>query len=536
MTKQQEKLLELFREIDAICKKHHLRYVLAGGTLIGAVRSRGFLSWDDNLDIMMPRNDWNQFEVYVGQEMNEGRQICDGVIDRDYHNTLCRYMDITEGFIQGYQLDSSDPCGVAVNILVLDPIPDQKAYEKYVEDFLLYSDIVNPFSVYSSRIELPYDKYMEARYLISQIGYDQYLRSMESGMFTFQEVSCKYMAMRWGGHPFLFPREMLFPVKYGKFEGIEAMIPRHVSDYLTMHYGEEWAYVPEVDSRRTPQGYSLDGMTSQEIRQLYVDKVDWDAFRMANIVRKEYRISTAPLRHELRRKQMERRGSIACMTLRQRIRQNNINPDQMAAMGQFDDLLRLFEEYFEIQFHPYCVGSKSFEGLYEYRHPLALNISQDLFCIALLTLVYTEHISRAARLIEVWEAEHKKLGEKVLALKLAIEAFRQVTDFYEQGEAKKAARGLYQLRKAYPRVPSFDRMYCRLLMERCTNKGDYSEIRRFVERKLKRYPQDGYYQKYMADCLMAQGEEEEAIRMYRKARAYTQNGVTRLEIDQVLEN
>ena len=52
MTEKQELLLQLFREVDAICKKHNLRYVMAGGTLIGVLRNEGFIPWDDDLDIV----------------------------------------------------------------------------------------------------------------------------------------------------------------------------------------------------------------------------------------------------------------------------------------------------------------------------------------------------------------------------------------------------------------------------------------------------------------------------------------------------
>ena len=57
MTEKQEHLLQLFRELDEICKKNNLRYVMAGGTAIGVVRNEGFIPWDDDVDIYMPRED-----------------------------------------------------------------------------------------------------------------------------------------------------------------------------------------------------------------------------------------------------------------------------------------------------------------------------------------------------------------------------------------------------------------------------------------------------------------------------------------------
>ena len=61
MTEKQKYLLKLFKEVDEICKENNLRYVMSGGSLIGAVRHEGFVPWDDDVDLYMPRSDWEKF-------------------------------------------------------------------------------------------------------------------------------------------------------------------------------------------------------------------------------------------------------------------------------------------------------------------------------------------------------------------------------------------------------------------------------------------------------------------------------------------
>ena len=56
----QLKVLDTLLYFDAFCKEHHLRYYLAGGTLIGALRGGGFIPWDEDIDVHMPRPDYEK--------------------------------------------------------------------------------------------------------------------------------------------------------------------------------------------------------------------------------------------------------------------------------------------------------------------------------------------------------------------------------------------------------------------------------------------------------------------------------------------
>ena len=529
MTEKQKYLLKLFREVDEICREHNLRYVLAGGSLIGALRHEGFVPWDDDVDLYMPRPDWEKFTEICKTELPPDREIQCSEVDRNYTNSFPRYASTNTCAIHKSQIIGKDCGGEIIDILTLDPVPaDDKEYEKYRTHMMIYSDLINISVGYSDRWEIPASMYL--KYLLSYIflGKKRTLAKLEKIMFSYKEEECDRYAMRWGGCPFLFDKDMMFPVKEGNFEGQKAMIPNKCSDYLIWHYGDEWAYMPPHDKREGHVAVCVDDLPYQELREEYMPKINKGRLRWDCIFRKFYNMRIAKKSHKVRQEGLAMKARAVALDLQGAIDESGLKISELVENRSFRKLSALFGSYYKNQLSADFIGREDYTNIYAFYHPTLVEIPDDVFYAAMLTLFYTERVSKAYRMMQV-RRQLDHLSPAMEGLKEDIELFRKAADHYEFHRMKEAEQIVNELLKKYPGHPGFMKFKCRFLME---NAGENRiEAERFLDKALKQFPEDGYFLKYKADIFWMDGEVQKAAELYLQVKEKTTNGIVWMEMD-----
>ena len=529
MTEKQKYLLKLFREVDEICREHNLRYVLAGGSLIGALRHEGFVPWDDDVDLYMPRPDWEKFIEICKTELPPDREIQCSEVDRNYTNSFPRYAFTNTCAIHKSQIIGKDCGGEIIDILTLDPVPaDDKEYEKYRTHMMIYSDLINISVGYSDRWEIPASMYL--KYLLSYIflGKKRTLAKLEKIMFSYKEEECDRYAMRWGGCPFLFDKDMMFPVKEGIFEGKKAMIPNKCSDYLIWHYGDEWSYMPPHDKREGHVAVCVDDLPYQELREEYMPKINKERLRWDSVFRKFYNMRIAKKSHKVRQDGLAMKARAVALDLQRAIDESGLKISELVESRSFRKLSALFGSYYKNQLSADFIGREDYTNIYAFYHPTLVEIPDDVFYAAMLTLFYTERVSKAYRMMQVrQQLDH--LSPEMEGLKEDIGFFRKAADHYEFHRIKEAEQIVNELLKKYPGHPGFMKFKCRFLME---DAGENRiEAERFLDKALKMFPEDGYFLKYKADIFWMDGEMQKAAELYLQVKNKTTNGIVWMEMD-----
>ena len=121
----QEKLLEILLYFDQYCRDNHLKYYLCGGCLIGAVRHQGFVPWDDDVDLFMPREDYERLARIWSSTADTGRYMfCRTDRSSNYHDAGASIRDINTTEINRHSVNEDICHGIAVEIMPIDAAPD----------------------------------------------------------------------------------------------------------------------------------------------------------------------------------------------------------------------------------------------------------------------------------------------------------------------------------------------------------------------------------------------------------------------------
>ncbi len=244
-------MLRLLRVFDAVCARHGLRYWLDAGTLLGAARHGGFIPWDDDVDVMMPVEDYKRLLAVAEAELPFDIFFQTRKTDPEHDITWAKFRDRFS-----YMDDPGGPYPYCQGI----PIDIFPAYLQTRRQFRLRSlfGVIEPFCNPPDRTSPRYSLKHNLFNIANGLGQRAFLLLMKI-------APLKRAFLRWGDkgergwcydpeRPWFqfFPEDCVFPLSMIRFEGIEFSCPHDVERYLTIYFGD-WR-TPPPESRRSVHG------------------------------------------------------------------------------------------------------------------------------------------------------------------------------------------------------------------------------------------------------------------------------------------
>lgn len=248
--------LEIYKDILAVCEQHHLVIMMSGGSALGTVRHKGFIPWDDDMDLMMPRADYEKFINLFDSTLSHKYKTD---IKSEFPGYFLRVDKKNTKMIGISHNPRFQPKGIGIDIFPIDSVPNNRLLYYFkgiittVLIFILASRRIyinkNPLSKYYGQT-LPMLLFYHFRRIIGFLScvvsyqrlhnwYDKFIASSEK---------TKYATIVSGRKHYLgetLPTEVFLPVKQMVFEEVKAYVPNNYDRYLTNLYGNYMEVPPE---------------------------------------------------------------------------------------------------------------------------------------------------------------------------------------------------------------------------------------------------------------------------------------------------
>ena len=251
--------LEILRDFDALCRKHDIPYVVFYGAAIGAVRHGGFIPWDDDVDVLLLREDYERFLRVAKGEYSGRYYLLTAEEDKNYPLMTAHWGPKDTDFV--ISEFKNVPCKqtIFLDIFPLDAISDDKkkrnkqALEAWFwQKLMLLRQMPHPASMYRGIKR-------KAFYAVCGVAHFGLKLLHISPKWLYK--NCKKACLRYAGKPTrkvafltdtnpganIFAEDELFPAQYLEFEGRKFPFPKENEKLLTTYYGDYMQLPPEED-------------------------------------------------------------------------------------------------------------------------------------------------------------------------------------------------------------------------------------------------------------------------------------------------
>lgn len=242
--------LEMFQKFITICNEQNLIYYLAGGTCLGAVRHKGFIPWDDDIDVIMPRPDYDKF-IFVAQKyLSSDLFLQTFETDAEYPNNFAKIRNSRTTFVETSCKDLHMNHGIYIDIFPLDGGGD--SFEAAAENLDGMKDLTRRISMtFNLPIASNIDKlkyYLKSLiYLVFGPSVKKAIKKRETMYRAYSYDSSAWVANYGGawGKKEIMPKSVFGEGTDGLFEGIQVKLPQNYDEYLTRMYGDYMTLPPK---------------------------------------------------------------------------------------------------------------------------------------------------------------------------------------------------------------------------------------------------------------------------------------------------
>ena len=233
--------LDMLKAIVDICKKEDMRYFAVGGTALGAVRHNGFIPWDDDIDLGMPREDYERFLKLAPEKLPEHLFLQHLSTDAECPFNYIKIRDSRTTFVERNVKDLNINHGVFIDVFPLDGVAEGRisrwAFD--VKNRLLSRSVSRIFNAEETKCSCK----TKCVSFVAKVLYSDSYKALKKRELLYKKYSyCKSDTVAnycgaWGKKE-IMPKDYFGNGVLHKFDGIEVVLPEKTDAYLTHIYGD----------------------------------------------------------------------------------------------------------------------------------------------------------------------------------------------------------------------------------------------------------------------------------------------------------
>lgn len=233
-------MVKILRAFHQICEENNLQYWLDAGTLIGAIRHGGFIPWDDDIDIVMPRADYRKFIKIASQELPFDMFFQSRETDLEYKLPFVKIRDRYSTFVEENNKELNCHKGIFIDIFPVDFISKPRMHTFFHTS--LHSSNLTSVSKYVKIYQKSVGRIIRKSLGKNHFSFCMFLNRVFS--CSYKEATCLVYGMEINEIN-RYPTSTLFPLRKYRFEGYDFYVPNNYDTYLKCRYGDYMQLPPE---------------------------------------------------------------------------------------------------------------------------------------------------------------------------------------------------------------------------------------------------------------------------------------------------
>ncbi|WP_158499610.1 LicD family protein [Methanobrevibacter olleyae] len=522
MNTLQKNLYQLLVEFDEICNKYDIKYLLAAGASLGAVRNRSFMPWDDDIDLYITRENWNKLRHILETEdiLPEGRSFIYKENTPYYCNPLPRYVDTTSTNIYISQAFTAKACGQHLELFIFDPMPKgEEAKEEYLKNLHIYTELLSPYFIVNKNTSLEdwqkhYELYKKYCHRVDKEGEEKVLKELEDKLTQYNHDECDQYIMHWGIKNYIYNKEHFEDGELGKFEESEFPIGHNTEGILRAAYGDSWMYVPVYEEQVSHNGLKND-IPFSEYTNRYLGKIKRE--KVFKKYKKNKR-NNAAVFYNRRKVDMLVAKEKVIVESRHIIKKLEGKEEYLRELlknKEYKILNDEFKEYLKLQ---------SLGDVLKYN--IKVPISDKNLATFLFSLIEQGQYYNVNKFLNLIKSQEKVLNEEFTKIEKICDICREISIArYDKKDEKLVESLINQYDDEYSYLLDIYRAKLWIKENNAQTIDDYKSIDKFCNDALILYPFDGEIMAIQAKAKLKSGQKEEGMELYKKSVHNTRNGL-----------